>query len=193
MGNLLLFYYIEAHTDRMVASAFAIALYVNWIEKYQHKQNNKDIFVVNIPKVPLRKSKMFFQPEPNDIGWNLSSEKPNQVFPKPDTKLPKTRNIGWISGSTKEVHECKQSIPESPESISSGSSSDSTETPPDSESPSSVGTGFSSDSTSKLTDTPTSARTPFSRGSSPVTNSMNSWLRCACFTDFKLVTIVENK
>jgi hypothetical protein len=61
MGNLLLFYYIEAHTDRVVASAFAMALYVNWIEKYQHKQNNKDIFVVNIPKVPLRKSKMFFQ------------------------------------------------------------------------------------------------------------------------------------
>lgn len=33
MGNLLLLYYIEAHTDRVVASAFAKALYEQWMDK----------------------------------------------------------------------------------------------------------------------------------------------------------------
>jgi hypothetical protein len=31
-GNLLLFYYIEAHTDRTVASAFCTALFQRWLE-----------------------------------------------------------------------------------------------------------------------------------------------------------------
>lgn len=35
MGNLLLFYYIEAHTDRVVASAFAKALYEHWMDRMQ--------------------------------------------------------------------------------------------------------------------------------------------------------------
>jgi hypothetical protein len=35
MGNLLLLYYIEAHTNWVVTRAFADALYKNWMEK-QH-------------------------------------------------------------------------------------------------------------------------------------------------------------
>uniref|UniRef100_A0A914DTU3 Innexin n=1 Tax=Acrobeloides nanus TaxID=290746 RepID=A0A914DTU3_9BILA len=35
MKNLLLFYYIEAHTDRVVTRTFADALYQNWMEKQQ--------------------------------------------------------------------------------------------------------------------------------------------------------------
>uniref|UniRef100_A0A914I5F9 Innexin n=1 Tax=Globodera rostochiensis TaxID=31243 RepID=A0A914I5F9_GLORO len=34
-GNLLLFYYIEAHTDRVVASAFCAALFRMWLRKKQ--------------------------------------------------------------------------------------------------------------------------------------------------------------
>lgn len=33
MGQLLYFYYIEAHTDRVVATAFCTALYARWVEK----------------------------------------------------------------------------------------------------------------------------------------------------------------
>lgn len=32
MGNILLFYYIEAHTDRTVASSFCTALFQQWLE-----------------------------------------------------------------------------------------------------------------------------------------------------------------
>ena len=33
MGQLLYFYYIEAHTDRVVARAFCTELYACWVEK----------------------------------------------------------------------------------------------------------------------------------------------------------------
>ncbi|KAI3408142.1 hypothetical protein GPALN_011991 [Globodera pallida] len=33
MGQLLYFYYIEAHTDRVVATAFCTALFARWLEK----------------------------------------------------------------------------------------------------------------------------------------------------------------
>jgi hypothetical protein len=39
MGNLLLFYFIECHTDRVVARAFAHALYTKWLERQQQLQN----------------------------------------------------------------------------------------------------------------------------------------------------------
>uniref|UniRef100_A0A914HMK1 Innexin n=1 Tax=Globodera rostochiensis TaxID=31243 RepID=A0A914HMK1_GLORO len=35
MGQLLYFYYIEAHTDRVVASAFCTALFARWLEERQ--------------------------------------------------------------------------------------------------------------------------------------------------------------
>uniref|UniRef100_A0A914EEA8 Innexin n=1 Tax=Acrobeloides nanus TaxID=290746 RepID=A0A914EEA8_9BILA len=47
MENLLLFYYIEAHTNRVVTRAFADALYENWKSKQQQIQNS---FIVNFQK-----------------------------------------------------------------------------------------------------------------------------------------------
>ncbi|KAL3076337.1 hypothetical protein niasHS_013608 [Heterodera schachtii] len=38
MGQLLYFYYIEAHTDRVVASAFCTALFARWLEKRQRRK-----------------------------------------------------------------------------------------------------------------------------------------------------------
>jgi hypothetical protein len=46
MGNLIMFYYIEAHTDRVVASAFCTALFRRKLETQQHNGS----FVVNMPK-----------------------------------------------------------------------------------------------------------------------------------------------
>ena len=46
MSNLLLFYYIEAHSDRVVASAFAKALYSSWMDRFQ--QYADESFRVNI-------------------------------------------------------------------------------------------------------------------------------------------------
>uniref|UniRef100_A0A914GRU5 Innexin n=1 Tax=Globodera rostochiensis TaxID=31243 RepID=A0A914GRU5_GLORO len=39
MGQLLYFYYIEAHTDRVVASAFCTALFARWLEKRQRRKS----------------------------------------------------------------------------------------------------------------------------------------------------------
>lgn len=51
MGNLLLMYYIEAHTDRVVASAFAMELFKLWMER---QQENGEIFIVNMSKEEKR-------------------------------------------------------------------------------------------------------------------------------------------
>jgi hypothetical protein len=39
MGQLLYFYYIECHTDRVVASAFCTALFGRWLEKKRRHQS----------------------------------------------------------------------------------------------------------------------------------------------------------
>jgi hypothetical protein len=41
MSQLLLFYYIEAHTDRVVASAFCTALFARWLEKRRQQYERR--------------------------------------------------------------------------------------------------------------------------------------------------------
>jgi len=38
MGQLLYFYFIECHTDRVVASAFCTALFGRWLEKKRRQR-----------------------------------------------------------------------------------------------------------------------------------------------------------
>jgi len=52
MGHLLLFYYIEAHTDRMVASAFVKELSMNFLEKQHLLMQNSFIIKVMKPTAP---------------------------------------------------------------------------------------------------------------------------------------------
>uniref|UniRef100_A0A914CXU4 Innexin n=1 Tax=Acrobeloides nanus TaxID=290746 RepID=A0A914CXU4_9BILA len=116
MGNLLLFYYIEAHTDRVVASAFANALYTNWLEKQQQQIQNS--FIVNISKAtappPTPEAEKLLQQEGKDIGWDSQ---------------PKEIGIGWSTNSDAGIQELPQRqtpYPETPASMATGFSSAST-------------------------------------------------------------------
>lgn len=54
MGSILMFYYIEAHTDRVVASAFAAELFRQWMDRHQHRGNG---YSIDIPKFRPRKNR----------------------------------------------------------------------------------------------------------------------------------------
>uniref|UniRef100_A0A183CFN7 Innexin n=1 Tax=Globodera pallida TaxID=36090 RepID=A0A183CFN7_GLOPA len=50
MGQLLYFYYIEAHTDRVVASAFCTALFARWLEQQQQRCNSAALTIGEMPR-----------------------------------------------------------------------------------------------------------------------------------------------
>ncbi|KAI1699587.1 innexin domain-containing protein [Ditylenchus destructor] len=119
MGNLLLLYYIEAHTDRVVASAFCTALFQRWLEK--ESQIVKDRFALDMG-----------DPKPDDeegrIGWNLpqpmmegaqspagpfvtapTSQASNAESPAPNAPMPETppssAGLGYSSSSTAKLQD----------------------------------------------------------------------------------------
>uniref|UniRef100_A0AC34FT83 Uncharacterized protein n=1 Tax=Panagrolaimus sp. ES5 TaxID=591445 RepID=A0AC34FT83_9BILA len=117
MGNLLLFYYIEAHTDRVVASAFAKALYCKWVERFQ--QEIDESFRVNV----LHQHKPTAPPlTPETDKLQTPSDKPPIGWPK--IKI-EAKDIGWKDPATVE-----SGIEESGPSTSSiPNSAQSSETP----------------------------------------------------------------
>uniref|UniRef100_A0A914CY59 Innexin n=1 Tax=Acrobeloides nanus TaxID=290746 RepID=A0A914CY59_9BILA len=69
MGNILLFYYIEAHTDRTVASSFCTALFQQWLEtRINEEAQPKDRVIMPIaePTAPPMSVKK--------IGWELDGD-----------------------------------------------------------------------------------------------------------------------
>uniref|UniRef100_A0A914EE57 Uncharacterized protein n=1 Tax=Acrobeloides nanus TaxID=290746 RepID=A0A914EE57_9BILA len=85
-GNLLLFYYIEAHTDRTVASAFCTALFQRWLE-----------IQINDEIMPIDNRVVIHMPEPTappqsperKIGWELDGA---------DTEAPESLPPSYSSG-----------------------------------------------------------------------------------------------
>uniref|UniRef100_A0AC35F496 Innexin n=1 Tax=Panagrolaimus sp. PS1159 TaxID=55785 RepID=A0AC35F496_9BILA len=88
MGNILLFYFIEAHTDRVVASAFAKALYCKWVDKFQEEINESyrvKVLHQHEPTAPP------LTPETDKI--QAATDKPTTIaWPKIKTE---SKDIGW--------------------------------------------------------------------------------------------------
>uniref|UniRef100_A0A914KIS1 Innexin n=2 Tax=Meloidogyne incognita TaxID=6306 RepID=A0A914KIS1_MELIC len=78
-GNLLLFYYIEAHSSRVVASAFCIALFRRWLDRRAaHYSNNTH------PRGDSVGDGDFNGQKPKEqIGWKLDPEEGDGLAPSP--------------------------------------------------------------------------------------------------------------
>uniref|UniRef100_A0A914QB85 Innexin n=1 Tax=Panagrolaimus davidi TaxID=227884 RepID=A0A914QB85_9BILA len=130
MGNLLLFYYIEAHTDRVVASAFAKALFNNWMFKQQEAiENNVRINMLHMkptaPPFTPENVKIQVKKDTNigwknvqqkDIGWNGTQSEPGgieetlqRITPYPDT--PASGATGFSFASTTLLNEIPRRTP----------------------------------------------------------------------------------
>jgi hypothetical protein len=102
MGNLLLFYYIEAHTDRVVASAFAKALFNNWMFKQQEAiENSVRVNMLHMkptaPPLTPENEKIQQEKDSNigwkdeqqkDIGWNGTQSEPGGIEETPQRTIP---------------------------------------------------------------------------------------------------------
>lgn len=89
MGTLLLFYYIEAHTDRVVARTFANQIYVEW---YMQVQTNANSYIPCSPCVTAPNTPAV---ELNEIGWanyyrQGSRQPPTAPAPPYQTPSPET-------------------------------------------------------------------------------------------------------
>jgi hypothetical protein len=130
MGNLLLFYYIEAHTDRVVASAFAKALFTNWMFKQQEAiENSVRVNMLHMkptaPPLTPENEKIQQEKDSNigwkdeqqkDIGWNGTQsepggieETPQRTTPYPDT--PASGATGFSFASTTLLNETPRRTP----------------------------------------------------------------------------------
>uniref|UniRef100_A0A914P8X2 Innexin n=1 Tax=Panagrolaimus davidi TaxID=227884 RepID=A0A914P8X2_9BILA len=120
MGNILLFYFIEAHTDRVVASAFAKALYCKWVDKFQEEINESyrvKVLHQHEPTAPP------LTPETDKI--QAATDKPTTIaWPKIKTE---TKDIGW-----KDTAAIESGIEESGPSTSTISTSVQNSDPPSS-------------------------------------------------------------
>ncbi|KAH7724106.1 innexin family protein [Aphelenchoides avenae] len=105
MSNLLLFYFIEAHTDRVVASAFCTALFNRWLQ--QQTTPRRECFSIPMPKDDPNKEEQI-----GNVGWNVPSPGVADASTLP-LESPSTVSTGTSSSSANEGDET-QLLPQSP-------------------------------------------------------------------------------
>uniref|UniRef100_A0A915D6J5 Innexin n=1 Tax=Ditylenchus dipsaci TaxID=166011 RepID=A0A915D6J5_9BILA len=115
MGNLLFFYYIEAHTDRVVASAFCTALFRKWLEKEQMPDNRLGWAIgpnamdprmrlgsLPYPTAPSRTptSKDSFQVEKMPVAFSIPDRPPSPERPLSANAPSSSIGISYSSATT---------------------------------------------------------------------------------------------
>ncbi|KAH7710832.1 innexin inx-3 [Aphelenchoides avenae] len=116
MGNLLLFYFIEAHTDRVVASAFCTALFNRWRDQRRLSRSDLPGYI----GIPMQNAEppaggLYTPPPKGDgpgrkIGWDLQSDAldaeiplNSNVHPTAPPESIRSPSIAYSSATTQQM------------------------------------------------------------------------------------------
>nr|CAD2171990.1 unnamed protein product [Meloidogyne enterolobii] len=124
MGQLLYFYFIECHTDRVVASAFCTALFGRWLEKKRRQRASLGMNDSSYPMSPPPQNGdgMENRELGSPIGWKLNNTYPH-VMPTAPFATPPSMSFSdaptVAMGGRKSISSSGIPTPKSPAPITS--------------------------------------------------------------------------